>query len=59
MRNLYLIGYSSGAELYQGLTEYFRLYNAECLHQVLVYQTPDEVHASAVGWWSVDHGEIR
>jgi putative transposase len=47
--DLYLKGYSSGAELHQGLREYFQFYNTERLHQVLGYQTPDDVYASAVG----------
>lgn len=46
--DLYLNGYSSGAELHQGLRDYFGFYNAELLHQALSYQTPDDVYASAV-----------
>lgn len=47
--DLYLKGYSSGAELHQGLREYFQFYNTERLHQSLSYQTPDGVYASATG----------
>lgn len=47
--DLYLKGYSSGAELHQGLRDYFQFYNAERLYQALGYQTPDKVYASAVG----------
>jgi putative transposase len=47
--DLYLKGYGSGAELHQGLREYFQFYNTERLHQSLSYQTPDDVYASAVG----------
>jgi putative transposase len=47
--DLYLKGYSSGAELHQGLREYFRFYNTERLHQSLSYQTPDDVYNSASG----------
>ncbi|NTU50177.1 MAG: transposase [Desulfobulbaceae bacterium] len=42
-------GYSSGAELHQGLWEYFQFYSAEWLHQSLSYRTPDDVNDSAVG----------
>lgn len=47
--DLYLKGYGSGTELYQGLLDYFHFYNTERLHQSMGYQTPDEVYASATG----------
>jgi putative transposase len=47
--DLYLKGYSSGAELHQGLREYFQFYNTERMHQSLSYRTPYDVYASAVG----------
>lgn len=47
--DLYLKGYSSGAEPHQGLRDYFQFYSAERLHQALGCQTPDKVYASAVG----------
>lgn len=47
--DLYLKGYGSGAELHQGVNEYFQFYNADRLHQSLGYQTPNMVYASGVG----------
>ena len=47
--DLYLKGYGSGTELYQGLQDYFHFYNTERLHQSMGYQTPDEVYVSACG----------
>ncbi len=46
---LYLKGYRSGAELHQELKEYFQFYNADRLHQLLGYQTPNTVYDSGVG----------
>ncbi len=47
--DLYLKGYGSGTELYQGLQNYFHFYNTERLHQSMGYQTPDEIYVSACG----------
>ncbi len=47
--DIYLKGYSSPAELQQGLNEYFVLYNTERPHQSLAYSTPDEVYYSGKG----------
>lgn len=44
---LYLTNPSSGRELYDGLTAYFRLYNTERLHQSLDYRTPQAVYTAA------------
>ena len=37
-------GYATVSDLFNGLTEYFHLYNYERPHQSLDYQTPAEVH---------------
>ena len=42
-------GYSSPAELQQGLKEYFVDYNTARPHQSLGYSTPDEVYRSGQG----------
>ncbi len=47
--DLYLKGYTSGAELHQGLMKYFEFYNTERPHQSMGYQIPDEVYAMATG----------
>ncbi|CDN30742.1 Mobile element protein [Mucinivorans hirudinis] len=44
---IYLSNPGSGKELYDGLTDYFRLYNTERLHQSLEYKTPSEVYMTA------------
>lgn len=46
--NIYLYDYASVPELTRGLTDYFRFYNYERLHQGLDYQTPAEVHYGGV-----------
>jgi putative transposase len=43
---IYLKDYQSPKEASQSLTEYFRFYNEERLHQALDYQTPNEVYFS-------------
>jgi len=40
-KNIYLIIYKNGNELYVELNEYFKLYNNERLHQSLGYETPN------------------
>ncbi len=47
--DVYLNGYATMGELLIGLTKYFAFYNGERAHQALTNQTPDAVHASAVG----------
>ena len=42
--DIYLKGYETGADCYQGLTEYFTFYSHERPHQSLDYRTPWEVH---------------
>ena len=42
--DIYIKGYETVPEVKQGLTEYFRLYNNERLHQALQYKTPREVY---------------
>ncbi len=37
------------AELTVGLAQYFALYNAECPHKALGYQTPSHVYSTGVG----------
>lgn len=44
---LYLSTPSSGLELYDGLANYFRLYNSERLHQSLGYRTPEAIYRAA------------
>lgn len=41
---IYLKHYETVPEVYEGLTNYFRFYNEERLHQSLGYRTPAEVH---------------
>jgi putative transposase len=38
--NIYLNVYETGIDLYKGLTNYFKFYNNERLHQSLNYETP-------------------
>lgn len=47
--DIYLKGYSSPAELQQGLKAYFVFYNGERMHQALAYSTPDQVYQSGTG----------
>ena len=48
--NIYLKGYETVDELYEGLQEYFGFYNTERSHQALDYRTPWEVyHAARAG----------
>ena len=42
--DVFLKGYTSMSEVYDGLTEYFTFYNTERPHQSLGYQTPDAVY---------------
>ncbi len=42
--NIFLKGYQTMEEARQGLTEYFKFYNQERLHEALAYETPNEVH---------------
>ena len=42
--DIYIRGYESVPELYQGLGQYFTFYNQERLHQSLGYQTPAAVY---------------
>ncbi|MDP2097738.1 MAG: integrase core domain-containing protein, partial [Methylobacter sp.] len=46
--NIYMNDYLSVPELRFGLKRYFEFYNQERLHQSLDYQTPAEVHFSAM-----------
>ena len=41
---IYLNAFENGAQLYNGLDEYFRFYNTERKHQSLDNQTPDSVY---------------
>jgi putative transposase len=47
--DIYLKGYVTMPELTLGLTEYFRFYNAERMHQSLGNRTPAEVYRAAAG----------
>lgn len=47
--DVYLKGYATMSELLPGLTEYFVFYNTERMHQLLGYDTPDEVYRTASG----------
>lgn len=40
--NIYLNVYENGVDLYKGLTEYFKFYNYERIHQSLDYETPSK-----------------
>lgn len=42
--DIFINGYMSMNELKKGLECYFKIYNAERLHQNLGYQTPDEIY---------------
>lgn len=42
--DIYLKEYATVPQLDAGLTDYFRFYNHERLHQSLAYRTPAEVH---------------
>lgn len=44
---IYLNRPQNGIELYDGLTEYFNLYNKSRLHQSLNYMTPESVYRAA------------
>jgi putative transposase len=45
--DIYLHAYRNGAELREGLGRYMHRYNYDRLHQILDYQTPDEVYSEA------------
>ena len=47
--DIYLKSYGSVPELMQGLTEYFRFYNTERMHQSLGNRTPKDVYQTACG----------
>jgi len=47
--DVYLKGYANMAELMMGLAQYFAFYNAERAHQLLGYQTSDQVYLNGVG----------
>jgi|ERR1043166_2727021 len=47
--DIYLKRYETVRELKIGLTEYFRFYNEERLHQALDYKTPAQVYRVGVG----------
>ena len=47
--DIYLKGYVTVPELILGLTEYFRFYNDERMHQALGDRTPVEVYRTAAG----------
>jgi putative transposase len=42
--NVYLQSYSDGVALHKGLSEYFKFYNEERIHQSLNYKTPMSVY---------------
>jgi len=42
--DIYLNVYEDGVSLYQGLSQYFKFYNKERLHQSLEYQTPEALY---------------
>ena len=46
---MYLKGYANMAELMVGLAQYFAFYNAQRPHQLLGYQTPDQVYRTGGG----------
>jgi len=41
---IYLNAFENGAQLYNGLDEYFRFYNTERKHQSLNNQTPESIY---------------
>jgi len=47
--NVYLRGYTTVPQLYEGLECYFPFYNSERLHQALDYQTPAAVYRGVPG----------
>lgn len=51
--HVYLHAEESGAELHQGLSEYFYFYNCERPHQGMGYQTPEEVHREEKKTWKL------
>jgi len=42
--NIYFNVYETGVYLYNGLSDYFKFYNNERLHQSLSYATPDKIY---------------
>lgn len=44
---VYLKAYEDGVQLYEGLSEYFRFYNEERMHQSLKYKTPASLYRNA------------
>lgn len=46
--DIYIKNYETGIELYDGLKNYFNVYNTERLHQSLEYKTPFEVYSGLV-----------
>ena len=45
--NIYLNVYETEVYLYKGLSDYFKFYNNEWLHQSLTYETPDKIYNDA------------
>lgn len=46
--NVYLHGYETVSEAYQGINNYFNFYNNQRIHQSLDYQTPAEVYFNKI-----------
>lgn len=47
--DIYLKGYATMSETYQGLSKYFSFYNNDRLHQSLDYRTPAEIYYDTKG----------
>jgi putative transposase len=47
--DVYLKRYETLRELKTGLTDYFRFYNEERIHQALAYKTPGQVYRTGIG----------
>ena len=43
-KNIYSKAYDTGADLYNGVNEYFEYYNTQRPHQSLDYQQPEKIY---------------